>query len=91
MSTSKTFLVVGYSLGATVTLELVASLEQDGYVGKVILLDGGPELQKGLVTNIFSTENEAQYQASVLSTLMTLYLDRELNAQDKVILSFRLY
>lgn len=47
-----TFILIGYSYGAMMTLKLAKTLEEMGKTGKVIIIDGSPELLKRLVTEI---------------------------------------
>lgn len=43
MKKSKKFYVVGYSFGSVIALHLVKYLEDRGYSGKLVIIDGSPE------------------------------------------------
>lgn len=53
-----TFLLVGYSFGALLTLKIAKALESAGKIGKVILIDGAPELLQRLVVEQLPTEGD---------------------------------
>ncbi|CAL7939125.1 unnamed protein product [Xylocopa violacea] len=56
------FIIVGYSFGTLVALEIVRKLEELGLVGQLILIDGSPDYMKAvkLLHITGSTEDECQ-------------------------------
>lgn len=63
--------IVAHSFGAVVAGELMASLEQLGYNGTLIFIDGSPLLMKELGSKQLQFENELQLQMGVLFGLMS--------------------
>ncbi|XP_046832934.1 fatty acid synthase-like isoform X1 [Vespa crabro] len=58
----KDFTLVGYSFGSLVTIELTRQLEKKGYKGRLILIDGAPQLMKELVRQHFQSSSEEELQ-----------------------------
>lgn len=53
-----TFILIGYSYGSLLTMKLAKTLEGLGKAGKIILIDGAPELLKRLLTDQISIDGE---------------------------------
>ena len=66
----KEFLIVGYSFGSTIAIELARSLEAENVFGHLILIDGAPELVKLINENYFSKE---ELQIDILCCFMETY------------------
>lgn len=60
------FIIVGYSFGSMVAIELARQLEKTGKQGRLILLDGSPESMKMIVSQNFAAETEEQLQNNIL-------------------------
>ncbi|XP_031331303.1 fatty acid synthase-like [Photinus pyralis] len=69
------FNLVAYSYGCAVALEVASILEVRGLIGKVILIDGAPEMLKKLIKLQFPTEHEpeASLETAILFNLITSY------------------
>ncbi|KAB0790944.1 hypothetical protein PPYR_02744 [Photinus pyralis] len=73
------FNLVAYSYGCAVALELASILEVRGLIGKVILIDGAPEMLKKLISlQLWSEhESEASLETAILFNLITSYAPLE--------------
>ncbi|XP_048505770.1 fatty acid synthase-like [Athalia rosae] len=69
-SESEDFVIVGYSFGSLIAIELVRRLESDGRNGRLILIDGSPEYMKVLAALNFKVDTDEQLQSNVLLSLM---------------------
>ncbi|XP_035740323.1 fatty acid synthase-like isoform X2 [Vespa mandarinia] len=61
----KDFTLVGYSFGSLVTIELTRQLETKGFKGRLILIDGAPQLMKEIVNEQFQSSSEEELQNKV--------------------------
>ncbi|KAK0176607.1 hypothetical protein PV328_000726 [Microctonus aethiopoides] len=66
------FVIVGYSFGSLVAIELVRQLEAKGFKGKLILIDGGPELMKAAKQVFFSVSNNEELQIHFLIAIIDM-------------------
>ncbi|KAF7995900.1 hypothetical protein HCN44_007007 [Aphidius gifuensis] len=60
------FLVVGYSFGSLVAIEIVRLLEAEGLTGKLILIDGSPDLMIAILKEQLAVTNESELQNTIL-------------------------
>ncbi|XP_063987869.1 fatty acid synthase-like [Diachasmimorpha longicaudata] len=63
------FVLIGYSYGALITIELVRILEAKSFAGKVILIDGAPLLSRFLKNLQFGSNNGNDLQTKVLMSI----------------------
>lgn len=66
--------MVAYSYGCVVALELVAILDREGYIGKLILLDGAPDMLIGLTKLTLNADEPADFETNILMALLALYM-----------------
>ncbi|OXU23005.1 hypothetical protein TSAR_015483 [Trichomalopsis sarcophagae] len=66
------FTLVGYSVGSLVAIELVRRLEACGMSGKLILLDGAPEMLKLLQSQQLASNSDEELQSNVLLGMMDI-------------------
>ncbi|XP_031358293.1 fatty acid synthase-like [Photinus pyralis] len=73
------FNLVAYSYGCVVALELASILEVRGLIGKVVLIDGAPEMLKKLIKLQYPSEHEpeASLETAVLFNIITSYAPME--------------
>ncbi|XP_057319878.1 fatty acid synthase-like [Microplitis mediator] len=62
----KDFVIIGYSFGALVAIELVRKLEAQGLNGKLILIDGSPDFTKAFKDQMFPSSNDEELQYNIL-------------------------
>ncbi|KYN01849.1 Fatty acid synthase [Cyphomyrmex costatus] len=64
------FAIVGYSYGSLIALELVKRLEKHGLSGRLVLIDGAPELLKTMLEQFLPATTEEELQNNVLLSIM---------------------
>lgn len=64
------FAIVGYSYGSLIALELVRRLEKQGLNGRLVMIDGAPELLKAIVEQFIPSTTEEELQNNVLLAIM---------------------
>lgn len=77
---SKGFHLVGHSMGTVVALELAGLLEKDGYVGKVVLIDGSPDLVADVVNQQFKDSSDEEVESMILTAVMSAF-SSDINAE----------
>lgn len=60
------FVLVGYSYGSLVAIELARRLEAEAYSGKIILIDGAPLFMKAIKDQQLASENNDELQTNIL-------------------------
>ncbi|XP_072763442.1 fatty acid synthase-like [Anoplolepis gracilipes] len=71
----KEFLIVGYSFGSLIAIELARLLEAKNFSGRLILIDGAPDQIKYWFEKFFHYTSEPKLQNDILLYLAKLYLD----------------
>lgn len=66
----RNFVVVGYSYGSLIALEMVNRLEKMGLSGRLFLIDGSPEIMKVYKDVYFSSNSEDKVQNNLLQIVM---------------------
>ncbi|XP_023313670.1 fatty acid synthase-like [Trichogramma pretiosum] len=66
------FLVVGYSFGSMIAIEIVRRLEATGMTGKLIIVDGSPELMKRVQNQQLASNSDEELQSNVLLGMMDI-------------------
>lgn len=64
------FALVGYSYGSLIALELARRLEKRGLSGRLVLIDGAPELMKTIIDQFMPFTTEGELQNNVLLAIM---------------------
>ncbi|XP_072763175.1 fatty acid synthase-like [Anoplolepis gracilipes] len=75
MQGRKEFLIVGYSFGSLIAIELARLLETRNFSGRLILIDGSPNQMKCMTEKFFSHTSEQELQNNILLYLTELYFD----------------
>ncbi|KAL2719885.1 fatty acid synthase-like [Vespula squamosa] len=71
------FTFVGYSFGSLLSIELTRELEARGFNGRLILIDGAPQLIKELINQQVQSSSEEELQNNVLISIMDTFTDSE--------------
>ncbi|XP_025266595.1 fatty acid synthase-like isoform X1 [Camponotus floridanus] len=71
----KEFIIIGYSFGSLIAIELARLLEAENFSGRLILIDGAPDQIKFLLKKSLSHTTEQELQNDVLLFLIQLYLN----------------
>lgn len=70
-------IILAYSFGAVVAIEILAILESKGKSAKVIFIDGAPDMLTDIVRTFFPIDNENLFQILLLQVLMKKYIPYE--------------
>ncbi|XP_036142716.1 fatty acid synthase-like [Monomorium pharaonis] len=73
LKSTKDFVIVGYSFGSFIAIELTRRLEAINFKGRVLLIDGAPEQIQMMYNNYTSDMTETDFQNSVLTNIMDIY------------------
>ncbi|XP_046739715.1 fatty acid synthase-like isoform X2 [Diprion similis] len=65
----KKFLLVGYSYGSILSIELARRLENEGFTGRLVMLDGSPDYLKTFLSPL-KKKSEDELQTHVLLQIM---------------------
>lgn len=74
MKEQKDFLIVGYSFGSLIAIELARLLEAKNFFGRLILIDGAPDFMKFLIEILFNHTSQQEIQNNILLNFMETYL-----------------
>lgn len=66
------FVIVGYSLGSVITIELVRKLEGMNLQGRVVLIDGAPEYMKAIANQYLPFNTVAELENNILLGIMDI-------------------
>ncbi|XP_029674091.1 fatty acid synthase-like, partial [Formica exsecta] len=77
MKEQEKFLIVGYSFGSLIAIELARLLEAKNFVGRLILIDGAPDWVKFLVEKFFNHTLQQELQNDILLRFMKIYLESD--------------
>ncbi|XP_029159596.1 fatty acid synthase-like [Nylanderia fulva] len=70
----KKFLIVGYSFGCLIAIELAKLLEAENFFAHLILIDGAPDLMKFFVDKVLNYPSEQELQNYILIRFVEIYL-----------------
>lgn len=76
MEDQKEFLIVGYSFGSLIAIELARLLEAKNFVGRLLLIDGAPEWMKFLI-EFHNYTSQQELQNDILLRFMKMYLESD--------------
>ena len=69
----KEFLIVGYSFGSLIAIELARLLEVENVFGRLIFIDGAPEQMKLINEKYFNFNLKEELQIDILCCFMETY------------------
>ncbi|KAJ3652436.1 hypothetical protein Zmor_018400 [Zophobas morio] len=75
------FYIIGYSFGTLVGLEMLSLLEEKGYNGIMILIDGSPAYITSSLKKQIAHETDAQFQTAILSKISALVIPLDVFSQ----------
>ncbi|XP_077259705.1 LOW QUALITY PROTEIN: fatty acid synthase-like, partial [Temnothorax americanus] len=73
----KKFLIVGYSFGSLIAIELARLLEANDFSGRLILIDGAPDQMKFWLNQYFSCTHTSQHELKNIILLSVLEIVRD--------------
>ncbi|KMQ83979.1 fatty acid synthase [Lasius niger] len=69
----KDFVMVGYSFGSIVAIELARRLEAMNFEGRLVLIDGAPEQVRIMNEYYIPSSSDVEHQIDILITIMETY------------------
>ncbi|XP_070149856.1 fatty acid synthase [Polyergus mexicanus] len=66
----RTFILIGYSYGSLVAIELARRLETHGLNGRLVLIDGAPDLMKAMIEQYLPSQTQEELQNNILLYIM---------------------
>ncbi|XP_053598737.1 fatty acid synthase [Microplitis demolitor] len=66
------FVIAGYSFGSLVAIELARKLEAQGLTGRLVLIDGSPDLMKAIKEQQLSSSSDEELATNVLVGIIDL-------------------
>ena len=84
MSKKIPFYIIGYSFVTLVGLEMISLLEEKGYNGIMILIDGSPAYVTSSLKTHFAHETEAQFQTAILTKVSSFVIAFDVFSQYEV-------
>ena len=84
MSKKIPFYIIGYSFVTLVGLEMISLLEEKGYNGIMILIDGSPAYVTSSLKTQFAHETEAQFQTAILTKVSSFVISFDVFTQYEV-------
>lgn len=73
MENRNEFLIVGYSFGSLIAIELARLLEAENFLGRLILIDGAPDALKHALKQLSNITSQDELENAVLIRFMTTY------------------
>ena len=73
MKDQKEFLIVGYSFGSLIAIELARLLEANDFSGWLILIDGAPDQMKFWLNQYFGCISQHELQNMLLLALLEMH------------------
>jgi len=70
---AQNFVLVGYSYGSIIAIELAHKLEGMNLKGRLVLIDGAPEQMKAIVNQYYTFTTEDELQNNVLLSIMDFF------------------
>jgi len=67
------FVIVGYSFGSVIAIELIRRLEAMNFKGRLVLIDGAPEQIRTMYKHLISDSNDEDLQIFVLINIIKIY------------------
>ncbi|KAF7409549.1 hypothetical protein HZH68_003930 [Vespula germanica] len=68
------FMLVGYSFGSLVAIELARMLETKGFIGRLILIDGAPQHLKTFIQDNLRSSSQEELENNILIDIMNEYV-----------------
>lgn len=73
MKNQKEFLIVGYSFGSLIAIELARLLEANNFSGRLLLIDGAPDYIKFWINQYFIFASPDELQNIILLKILEVY------------------
>ncbi|XP_029659420.1 fatty acid synthase-like isoform X2 [Formica exsecta] len=78
----KDFVMVGYSFGSIIAIELARRLETMKFKGRLVLIDGAPEQIRMMNEHYMPSSSDVEHQIDILNIIMEIY---DIKIREKVL------
>ncbi|XP_023313671.1 fatty acid synthase-like [Trichogramma pretiosum] len=79
----RNFVIVGYSFGSLIAIEIVRKLESQGMSGQLILIDGAPDQLQVITSNQITANSDEELQSHTLMAMINIvHPDNSLQLND---------
>nr|XP_050845856.1 fatty acid synthase-like isoform X1 [Vespula vulgaris] len=68
------FILVGFSFGSLVAIELTRKLEARGFNGQLILIDGAPQHIKTLIQQQLHSSSQEEFESNILLAILNAFI-----------------
>ncbi|KAK0091807.1 hypothetical protein PV326_002676 [Microctonus aethiopoides] len=79
------FVITGYSFGSLIAIELARKFEAEGLTGRLILIDGAPELMKAIKSQHLTASNNEELETNVLLGIMDIVVPASSDSSELLI------
>ncbi|XP_018311540.1 fatty acid synthase [Mycetomoellerius zeteki] len=73
LTDGKDFVIVGYSFGSLIAIEVARRLEAMNFKGRLVLIDGAPEPFQTVIKSFESDFDDANFHIDILTNIMEIY------------------
>ncbi|KAG5318196.1 FAS synthase, partial [Pseudoatta argentina] len=73
LTNGKDFVMVGYSFGSLIAIEITRRLEAMNFKGRLVLIDGAPELLRAMFKSFESDFDDTNFQIEILTNILEVY------------------
>ncbi|KYN28029.1 Fatty acid synthase [Trachymyrmex cornetzi] len=73
LTDGKDFVIVGYSFGSLIAIEVTRKLEAMNFKGRLVLIDGAPEPLRTMFKPFESNFDDANFQIDILTNILEIY------------------
>ncbi|XP_018375579.1 PREDICTED: fatty acid synthase-like [Trachymyrmex cornetzi] len=73
LTDGKDFIIVGYSFGSIIAIEVTRKLEVMNFKGRLVLIDGAPEPLQTMLKFFESDFDDANFQIDILTNILEIY------------------
>lgn len=73
LTDGKDFVIVGYSFGSVIAIEVTRMLEAMNFKGRLVLIDGAPDLARAMFKPFESDFDDVNFQIDILTNILDIY------------------
>ncbi|XP_018305415.1 uncharacterized protein [Mycetomoellerius zeteki] len=73
LTDGKDFVIVGYSFGSLIAIEVTRMLEAMNFKGRLVLIDGAPDLARAMFKPFESDFDDVNFQIDILTNILDIY------------------
>lgn len=81
MKDQREFLIIGYSFGSLIAIELARLLEADNFSGQLILVDGSPDQVKFWANKYLNCTSQEELENIIIFNILKIYITGTINKE----------